>query len=62
MRPVEQQQWGCDATDGGQQVKAIQLYDYVHYACTVLQNANVNYQVAMKFDQKAFQDMSNLYM
>lgn len=46
----------------GQQVKAIQLYDYVHYACTVLQNANVNYQVAMKFDQKAFQDMSNLYM
>lgn len=43
-------------------VKAIQLDDYVHYACTVLQNANVNYQVAMKFDRKVFQDMSNLYM
>ena len=46
----------------GQQVKAIQLYDYVHYACTVLLNANVNYQVAMRFDQKAFQQMSNQYL
>lgn len=45
-----------------QQVNAIQLYDYVHYACTVLQNANVNYQVAMRFDQKAFQQMSNQYL
>lgn len=46
----------------GQQVKAIQLYDYVHYACTVLKNANVNYQVAMKFDKKAFEIICSLYM
>ena len=43
------------------QVAQIQIKDFVQYACQVLTRANVNYTIAIKYDERLLQELEKLF-